>query len=120
RTPAVWLTRSVDRDASPAPITDTLPAQLESGPLVRDPVDPATLYAGFSLIPYAELWRRAAERESAFARVSSTSLAASAVLLFLVALAAVAMLRWLGRYYPRSTSPAGGARDGGAGGRGVP
>jgi photosystem II stability/assembly factor-like uncharacterized protein len=114
------LYRSVDSAASWTPIIDNLPAHLEAGPLVHDPIDPATLYAGFSLIPYAELWRRAAERESALARVSITSLAASAVLLILVALAALAMLRWLGRYYPRSTPPARNARDVGAGGRGLP
>jgi photosystem II stability/assembly factor-like uncharacterized protein len=112
--------RSVDGAASWAPIIDNLPAHLEARPLVRDPIDPATLYAGFSLIPYAELWRRAAERESALARVSTTSLAASAVLLILVPLAAFAMLRWLGRYYPRSTPPTRSARDVGAGGRGLP
>jgi hypothetical protein len=114
------LYRSVDGVASWTPIIDNLPAHLEAGPLVRDPVDPATLYAGFSLIPYAELWRRAAESESALARVSITSLAASAVLLILVALAALAMLRWLGRYYSRSTPPARSARDVGAGGRRLP
>ena len=32
-------------------LVDTLPAHLEAGPLVRDPVDRATLYAGFALVP---------------------------------------------------------------------
>jgi photosystem II stability/assembly factor-like uncharacterized protein len=114
------LYRSVDGAVSWTPIIDNLPAHLEAGPLVRDPVDPGTLYAGFSLIPYAELWRRAADHESALARVGITSLAASAVLLILVALAAFAMLRWLGRYYPGSTPPVRSARDVGARGRGLP
>jgi photosystem II stability/assembly factor-like uncharacterized protein len=114
------LYRSVDGAAGWTPIIENLPAHLEAGPLVRDPVDPATLYAGFSLIPYTELWRRAAERESALARVSTTSLAASAVLLILVALAALALLRWLGRYYSGSTPPVRSAKDAGAGGRGLP
>jgi hypothetical protein len=35
------------------------------------------------------------------ARVSITSLAGSVVLLILVALGALAALRWLGRYYPK-------------------
>src|SRR5439155_1272439 len=38
-----------------------LPAHLEAGPLVRDPADPTTLYAGFALTPYDEMWRMAAE-----------------------------------------------------------
>jgi photosystem II stability/assembly factor-like uncharacterized protein len=96
------LYRSVDGAVSWTPIIDNLPAHLEAGPLVRDPIDPDTLYAGFSLIPYPELWRRAADRESALARVGLTSLAGSVVLLMLVALAALAALRWLGRFYPGS------------------
>jgi photosystem II stability/assembly factor-like uncharacterized protein len=95
------LYRSVDGAVSWTPIIDNLPAHLEAGPLVRDPIDPDTLYAGFSLIPYPELWRRAADRESVLARVSITSLAGSVVLLILVALGALAALRWLGRYYPK-------------------
>jgi hypothetical protein len=67
--------------------------------LVPDPVDPATLYAGFSLVPYAELWRRAASSEGALARVSLASLAGGVVLLVLLALGAVMALRWLGPYY---------------------
>jgi photosystem II stability/assembly factor-like uncharacterized protein len=114
------LYRSVDSVAGWTFIIDNLPAHLEAGPLVRDPIDPATLYAGFSLIPYPELWRRAADRESALARVSITSLAGSAVLLILVALGALAALRWLGRYYPRSAQPAQSAREVGAGGKTLP
>jgi hypothetical protein len=109
------LYRSVDGAVSWTPIIDDLPAHLEAGPLVRDPIDPATLYAGFSLMPYPELWRRAADRENALARVSLTSLAGSVVLLILVTLGALAALRWLGRYYPRSDPPARTARGVGIG-----
>src|SRR5262249_26151148 len=90
------LYRSVDSGESWTQIIDNLPAHLEAGPLVRDPVDPVTLYAGFSLIPYPELWRRAADLEGALARFSVASLVGSVVLLGLVALAAVATLRRLG------------------------
>ena len=76
-----------------------LPAHLEAGPLVRDSVDPATLYAGFTLVPYPELWRRAADRESALVRVSVASLAGGVILLVVVALGALAALRWLGQFY---------------------
>jgi len=104
------LYRSVDSGESWTQIIDNLPAHLEAGPLVRDPVDPVTLYAGFSLIPYPELWRRAADLEGALARFSVTSLAGSAVLLGLVVLAAVAALRWLGRYYRPSASAVAAAQ----------
>jgi photosystem II stability/assembly factor-like uncharacterized protein len=93
------LFRSGDRGESWTLLSDNLPAHLEAGMLVRDPVDPATLYAGFSLIPYAELWRRAASGEGALARVSLMSLAGGVVLLALLALGAVAALRWLAPYY---------------------
>jgi photosystem II stability/assembly factor-like uncharacterized protein len=115
------LYRSVAGVASWALISDNLPAHLEAGPLVPDPTDPATLYAGFSLIPYPELWRRAADRESALARVSVASLAGSVVLLILVALATLAALRWLGgRYYHRSASPVRSTRGVGMRGKRLP
>jgi photosystem II stability/assembly factor-like uncharacterized protein len=92
------LFRSADGGESWTLLSDNLPAHLEAGMLVRDPIDPATLYAGFSLIPYAELWRRAASGEGTLARVSLTSLAGGVVLLALLALAAVAALRRLAPY----------------------
>jgi hypothetical protein len=91
-------------------ITDNLPAHLEAGPAVRDPVDPATLYAGFALVPYPELWRRAADREGTLVRVSGSSLAGGVVFLVIVALAALAALRWLGRYYRPSARDAPATR----------
>jgi photosystem II stability/assembly factor-like uncharacterized protein len=103
--------RSVDSAASWMPIVDNLPAHLEAGPLVRDPVDPGTLYAGFSLIPYPELWRRAVDHEGAFARVGALSLVGSVVLLILVGIGAAAMLRGLGHYYRRSVPSGHTARE---------
>jgi photosystem II stability/assembly factor-like uncharacterized protein len=101
------LYRSTNGGAGWMPIIDNVPAHLEAGPLVSDPVDPATLYAGFALIPYPELWRRAAEHESALARVSLTSLVGCVVLLALTVLGALAALRWLRHYYlsPGSSAP---------------
>jgi len=92
------LSRSIDGGERWVLMIENLPAHLEAGPLVRDPVDPATLYAGFALTPYAELWRRAAEHESAIARVSLTNLVGSVVLVLLAVLGALAVLRWLGHY----------------------
>lgn len=101
------LYRSVDGAEHWALVIDNVPAHLEAGPLVRDPVDPATLYTGFALIPYGELWRRAAEREGALARVSLPSLAGSVAILIALALGAVAALRALGHHYraPDRTPP---------------
>ena len=82
--------------------SDNLPAHLEAWPLVRDPTDPATLYAGFALIPYPELWRLAAEHTSALARVAPMGWAGSVAFLVLVALAGVAALRALRRYDHRA------------------
>jgi len=78
--------------------SDNLPAHLEAWPLVRDPTDPATLYAGFALIPYPELWRLAADQTSALARVAPMGLAGSVAFLVLVGLAGVAALCALRRY----------------------
>jgi hypothetical protein len=93
------LFRSADGGESWALVIDNLPAHLEAGMLVPDPVDPATLYAGFSLVPYAELRRGAVSSEGALARVSLASLAGGVVLLVLLALGAIMTLRWLGPYY---------------------
>ena len=86
---------------------DSVPAHLEAWPLVRDPGDPATLYAGFALVPYPELWRLAAERTSALARVGPMGLAGSIALLVLVGLVAAIALRGL-RHYDRSHARAAG------------
>ena len=40
------LYRTVDEGESWTLIIENLPAHLEAGPLVRDPLDPATVYAG--------------------------------------------------------------------------
>ena len=108
------LYRTVDGGESWTMIVENLPAHLEAGPLVRDPDDSATLYAGFALVPYPELWRRAATREGAFARVSVISLAGGGIFLVVVALGALAALRWLGQFYrpsARGAPPTRSPRD---------
>ncbi|MEA2737459.1 MAG: hypothetical protein QOH05_766, partial [Acetobacteraceae bacterium] len=109
------LYRSVDGGEHWTLIIDNLPAHLEAGPLVRDPVDPTSLYAGFALIPYSELWRRAADHERALVRVSFATLIGSVVFLFLVAIGAITLLRWLGQYYRPAAGRARPTR--GVGGR---
>src|SRR5205823_1233709 len=56
------------------PLVDNLPAHLEAGPLVRDPSEPARLFAGFAVTPYPELWRRAVEGTAAWQRIDLSSL----------------------------------------------
>ncbi len=106
------LYRSADSGERWALLADNLPAHLEAGPLVRDPVDPDTLYAGFALTPYAEIWRRAAEGGNSLRRLSLSSLAGSAAFLTLVALSAVVALRWLRHYYHVPSGPRRHGRGG--------
>ncbi len=66
-----------------------LPVRLESGPLARDPASAATLYAVFSLIPYAEAWRSAIEGKALLARADLLDLVgAGALVLALLLLGA--------------------------------
>jgi len=100
------LYRTVDGGARWQFVVDSLPAHLEAGPLVRDPVDPATLYAGFALTPYPELWRRGAEGGTTLGRVDLTSLVGGVIFLTLIALGAAAAIRRLRRYYGPSVQNA--------------
>jgi photosystem II stability/assembly factor-like uncharacterized protein len=90
--------RSTDAGASWALMEGNLPVHLESGPLVRDPHDPATLYAGFSLTPYDEIWRRAVEGSNLLSQVDPMSLAGGAAFLILLAVAATYAVRRLLRF----------------------
>jgi photosystem II stability/assembly factor-like uncharacterized protein len=92
------LYRSLDGGARWEAPGETLPAHLEAWPLIRDPSAPGTLYAGFALIPYSELWRLAAERTTALARVGPMGVAGSIAFLALIGVAAAGALRMLWRY----------------------
>lgn len=105
------LYRSAEGDRWEIP-GDNLPAHLEAWPLVRDPTDPETLYAGFALIPYPELWRLAAEQTSSLARVGAMGFAGSVAFLSLVALAGAAALRALRRYDRNQRARATPSADG--------
>jgi hypothetical protein len=91
--------RSTDGGENWGQVESTLPVHLESGLLLRDPHDTATLYAGFSLTPYGEMWRRAEQGGSLLAQLDPVSLAGG--LAFLVLLVAIGILvtRWLLRRY---------------------
>ncbi len=89
-----------------------LPVRLESGPLARDPASAATLYAVFSLIPYAEAWRSAIEGKALLARADLLDLVgAGALVLALLLLGAglvFALLRLRGGRGPTGRPHAGG------------
>jgi photosystem II stability/assembly factor-like uncharacterized protein len=93
------LFRSADGGQQWTLVEDPLPVHLEAGPLLRDPHDPATLYAGFALRPYDEIWRTAIEGGTPLARLDALSLLGGAAFLVVLALAAFGALRGLGRYY---------------------
>src|SRR5262245_13325049 len=67
--------RSEDGGETWAPKEDNLPTHIEAGPLARDPNDAGIIYAVFSLMPYAEVWRMASEGENLLTRIEPISLA---------------------------------------------
>jgi len=94
------LYRSVDRGSRWDFVVDgNLPVHLEAGPLVRDPVDPSTLYAGFALTPYDELWRAAAEGRTSLSRLDPLSVAGGAAFLIVLGIGAAVALRLVARHY---------------------
>jgi photosystem II stability/assembly factor-like uncharacterized protein len=105
------LYRSADGGSWQMP-GDSLPAHLEAWPLVRDPRDPDTLYAGFALVPYSELWRLAAERRAARAREDASGVTSTVTFVALVALAAATAGGWLWRFDRQRRARATAAPDG--------
>jgi photosystem II stability/assembly factor-like uncharacterized protein len=91
------LYRSADAGRTWGLLEDNLPVHLEARPLVRDPSSPETLYAGYSLIPYGELWRMALEGGTLLNRVDLLSLAGGLAFLLLLGLLGVLGARWLFR-----------------------
>ena len=87
--------RSQDAGGNWTLIEGNLPVHLEAAPLVRDPHDLDTLYAGFSLTPYDEIWRRAVEGSNLLSQVDPMSLAGGAAFLILLAVAAIYAVRRL-------------------------
>ena len=67
--------RSEDGGETWAPKEDNLPVHIEAGPLARDPKDAGVVYAVFSLMPYAEVWRMAIDGGNLLARIDPISLA---------------------------------------------
>ncbi len=82
--------------------SENLPAHLEAGLLVGDPLSPATLYAGFALVPYEELARRAFEGGRPLGRLDLTNVVGGVAFLALLLVSAGAVLRRLARTYYRA------------------
>jgi hypothetical protein len=76
---------------------------LESGPLVHDPSDARTLYAVYSLMPYAEVWRTALEGGNLLARADPVSLAGGLAFVLLLMIGGALLVRWLARQRPPRT-----------------
>jgi len=89
--------RSADGGQTWSFLEGNLPVHLEARLLVRDPSHAQTLYAGYALIPYGELWRRALEGGNLLSRVDPVSLAGGLAFLVLLAIAGVLTARWLFR-----------------------
>lgn len=93
------LLRSTDGGQNWAQVESTLPVHLEAGLLLRDPHDVATLYAGFSLSPYGEMWRRAEQGSSLLAQLDPVSLAGGMAFLVMLVVIGILVTRWLSRRY---------------------
>jgi photosystem II stability/assembly factor-like uncharacterized protein len=84
---------------------DNLPIHLEAGPLARDPGDARIIYAVFSLMPYAEVWRLSIEGGNMLARVEPISLAGGLSFCVLMLIAGALAARYLARRRAASYSP---------------
>jgi len=91
--------RSTDGGETWAVVEGVLPTHLESGPLLRDPHDRATLYAGFALTPYAEIFRRAEQGNNLLSQIDPVSLAGGLAFLLLIVIGGVWLARRLARSY---------------------
>jgi photosystem II stability/assembly factor-like uncharacterized protein len=96
-TTARGMYRSVDGGSTWTLTEGNLPVHLEAGPLVRDPSDARTLYAGYSLMPYAEVWRTALEGSNLLARTDPISLAGGLAFVLLLIIIGALLVRWLAR-----------------------
>ena len=93
------MVRSRDGGKTWGAVEGALPTHLEAGPLIRDPHDRATLYAGFALTPYSEIWRRADEGYSLLSQIDPVSLAGGAAFLLLLVILGVLAARRLSAAY---------------------
>lgn len=76
--------RSEDGGRSWGFMESRLPVHIEAGPLVRDPTDPRTLYAMYSLMPYPEVWRTAVQGSNLLSRLDFVSIAGGIAFVLLI------------------------------------
>jgi photosystem II stability/assembly factor-like uncharacterized protein len=96
-TTARGMYRSTDGGTTWTLLEGNLPVHLEAGPLARDPSDGRTLYAVYSLVPYAEAWRTALEGTNLLARADPVSLAGGLAFVLLLMICGALLVRWLAR-----------------------
>jgi photosystem II stability/assembly factor-like uncharacterized protein len=84
---------------------DNLPIHLEAGALAQDPGDAGVLYAVYSLMPYAEVWRTAVEARNLLRRPDPMSLAGRIGFSLLAIVAGALLARFLVR--SRLAGPSG-------------
>jgi photosystem II stability/assembly factor-like uncharacterized protein len=89
--------RSKDAGATWYQVESNLPVHLEAGLLARDPHEASTLYSGFSLTPYGEMYRLAEQGGSLIAQLDPFSLAGAAAFLVLLIVLGTLSVRWLAR-----------------------
>jgi photosystem II stability/assembly factor-like uncharacterized protein len=89
--------RSEDGGETWAPKEDNLPVHLEAGLLARDPNDASVIYAVFSLMPYAEVWRMAIEHRNTLTRIDPMSFAGGLSFCLLVLIGGGLAARYLSR-----------------------
>jgi photosystem II stability/assembly factor-like uncharacterized protein len=89
------LYRSTDGAQSWGLLEGNLPVHLEARPLVRDPSYAGTLYAGYALMPYSEIWRIAVEGGNLLGRIDAINLAGAAAFMLLLCLGGYFLTRWL-------------------------
>ena len=76
-------------------VEGNLPVHLEARPLVGDASHAGTLYAGYALMPYAEIWRIAVEGGNLLGRIDAINLAGAAAFMMLLCLGGYFLTRWL-------------------------
>jgi photosystem II stability/assembly factor-like uncharacterized protein len=97
--------RSEDGGETWVPKEDNLPIHIEAGPLARDPNDAGVIYAVFSLMPYAEVWRVAIDGGNLLARTEPISLAGGLSFCVLLLIGGILAVRHLSRRRATGPSP---------------
>jgi photosystem II stability/assembly factor-like uncharacterized protein len=87
--------RSTDGAQSWGLLEGNLPVHLEARPLMRDPSHAGTLYAGYALMPYGEIWRNAVEGGNLLSRIDAINLGGAAAFMVLLCLCGYFLTRWL-------------------------